>query len=280
VKRPPARRLPPTRFREPQAKPGSEMATLPHAVAFARLRLQARFGNRAPTNTELAQEFGDLAIRAHDPVLADIVAFARSPFPEIDDEPYPPEHRSLHGELTLALNTARRAPIRSTRRRTIRVRPAERVALTADGRLIPGGYQRVEAMLAARQLKARRAAATARPRPLPASPHEPACAPAGGTAAQQITAIAAAAIRAVTTAETARRDDRQVSRLTTAIERLASRPTAPINVTVQPPALHLAAAPVNVAAPQVHVTVEAPRARVVRVEEDNDGNRRFIPEEP
>jgi hypothetical protein len=53
---------------------------------------------------------------------------------------------------------------------------------------------------------------------------------------------------------------------------------APPNVTVEP-AQVVVHSPPPAAAPEVHVTVEQPRAKPIRVTEDAEGNRIFAPVE-
>lgn len=64
--------------------------------------------------------------------------------------------------------------------------------------------------------------------------------------------------------------ERRIGRLAAAVERLATRPQPPIQVDV-----HVPVQP----APVVNVTVQQPPARAVRVEVDDDGTKRFIPED-
>jgi hypothetical protein len=85
-------------------------------------------------------------------------------------------------------------------------------------------------------------------------------------------------------AESARHESVAIERLAAEVKRLADRPPAPIEVKVpdvyvEIPEVTVNPTPVVIQPPEVIVNVEQPKPRTIRVEEDEQGVKRYVPEE-
>jgi hypothetical protein len=210
-------------------------------------------------------------------------------------------HVGRGGELVLATSDGNLIDdvALDKRGRFVRVEPLarelERLAARARGTAPPPddepdrARRAAEALIGADRARARRkraltaAASPAKPRRRPIATVDVAESGAVRTASGALIPgvrfdfAAGRPVRVATPAEAEAEETRGVlARLTAAVERLVGREAQPPPVTVEVhPEITVQPSP----PPDVHVNVEVPRPRPIRVEELDDGTRRYVPEE-
>jgi hypothetical protein len=281
--------------------------------------LLARFaalGDRARLSApgEFGRRMGALRLRAFEPELAEVVEFARQPLDlEADGErpaaqpdgvglEVPDVGEALAASAVWAASTRHTKRAGTAERKTrgrylIRPRqdrpPVDWEVTDRAGRVVPVELQPDGALVASasgmvlwpapsRRPPAAPLAAAARP------PVEPEVEPlaTGSSRLEMIAAFARGVVDRMSLVAKAEADAEvasgRVDRLAQAVERLASRQPEPVQVNLPAPIVNVPEQPapiVNVRPPEVVVNVEAPRPRAVRVEFDDDGNKRYVVEE-